>query len=306
MDTSNKIYEIDINKFFSLAYEKRFFYLSLVSITSIIFLIYSFFLPVLYESETKVDVLDRNNSLNISSLANQFSLISSISGFDIPSISSGDKSALVIETIKSRDFLKILVEDEQILANLVAISNYDKKRSKIIYQNNIYDNKRKVWNYLGSEENPFDKYFLSAYNRYLSRLNISTDINSGFVDITFKHESPIFASSFLNLIISKTNEVLKEKDLLESESALTYLKDEFRNVRSSEVKDSMSQLMTSQLKTQMFANVSDAYALRKIDSPFIPLAKSEPNRIYYFAFGMIIGIFFSILIILIRLLKNPT
>ena len=67
-----------------------------------------------------------------------------------------------------------------------------------------------------------------------------------------------------------------------------------------EIKNSMNELIKTQLETQMMAKINDDYILKAIEPPFIPEIKSKPYRSLISILGTMLGGIFGILWVLIR------
>ena len=125
-------------------------------------------------------------------MASNFGGIASLAGISLPSASS-NKTDYVVETIKSRDFLKHLLKFENIRENLFASESYDISNKSIIYDSEMFDPSSKEWlRSKPANRNQIPSY-LEIYPIYRRDLSISIDDNSGFITVSFTHLSPIFA-----------------------------------------------------------------------------------------------------------------
>ena len=128
-----------------------------------------------------------------------------------------------------------------------------------------------------------------------------------FIYIDFTHESPIFADEFLNLIIQEINSQIRSQDLKESEESLEYLYQLLDKTSDNDLRNLVFNLIETQLKTQMLANIQEDYLFKKIDSPFLPEKISSPNRPLIILIGCFFGLLLSILYILMNeIFKNRT
>ena len=64
------------------------------------------------------------------------------------------------------------------------------------------------------------------------------------------------------------------------------------------IKLSINQIIESQLRKKMLANIKDDYAIFAIDEPFAPLIKTSPTRSYIVIISTIAGFILSIMILL--------
>jgi len=120
--------------------------------------------------------------------------------------------------------------------------------------------------------------FLEVYKAYRGTINLSDDVKTGLVSLSVTSKSPKIAYDLSILIIRELNNVYRDEALEESTKALSYLNEKLSSTLQSEVRRSMSQVIESQLKNQMFANIRENYLLKPFDSAFIPDVKSGPFR----------------------------
>ena len=235
-----------------------------------------------------------NESGTTSQSSSGLEMISSIAGINL-SGSGSSKSDFVITTIMSRDFLRHLLTFEGVKPTLAAYESYDKVNKKIIYNENIYNDEKKLFTDDLLKLPTFQKIFYT-YNSIVS----VSKTKSGYITISVNHESPEFAYSFLSLIIDELNSLSRKKDLIESEDSLEYLYSELAKTKQIEIKNSINQLILSELRRQMFAEVRTNYLINPLDQPFLPELKSSPNRAKICISGTILGFFIGILIALVR------
>ena len=71
----------------------------------------------------------------------------------------------------------------------------------------------------------------------------------------------------------------------EASSSLNYLKQLLPNTKDIELKNSIAELMKSNLKIMTLTNIKDDYILEYVDHPFLPQEKDSPqntNNYYWF------------------------
>ena len=252
---------------------------------------YSLSLTNKFTSSSTLKLVNESGAANQSSSG--LGMISSIAGINLSGGSS--KSDFVITTITSRDFLRHLLTFEGVKPTLAAYKSYDKVNKKIIYNEIIYNNEKKSF----TDDLLKLPTFQNIYSTYNNILSVGMT-KSGFITIAVNHESPEFAYSFLSLIINELNTLSRKKDLIESEDSLEYLYSELSKTKQIEIKDSINQLILSELRRQMFAEVRTNYLINPLDQPFLPELKSSPNRAKICISGTILGFFIGILIAIVR------
>ena len=211
---------------------------------------------------------------------------------------SQNKSEVLMQTIRSREFLKHLIEFEAVLPGLMAATGYDRGTEQIIYDSEIYDSSINTW--LPTKNKPSDPKpsYLEAHTEYLKHVSISHVESKNLFFMSVEHPSPIFAKNFLDLIINEADEMLRAKDLQESSDAISFLTSEIPKSSLVSMKDAINQLVQSKLETQMMARISSEYIVKIIEPPFIPEFKSAPNRMMIVFIGTIFGILISIIFVI--------
>ena len=281
---------IDFKELFNLLWRGKLLIVLITAVFALCSVFYALSLTNVYRSEAVLTLAQGPSE--IASLS-RFSGIASLAGITMPS-GGTDKGALIVNTIMSRVFLKSLLSVEGVLPSLMAAKSYDSESKKLELDPNIYDTADKKW-----LQGPPPSY-LAAYNVYMGQMTIDYYQPSGLIYLSVVHISPVFAQEFLDLIIHEADTMMRQQDLQQSSDALEYLASEISKTSLIEMKGSMSQLIRSQLETQMMAKISTDYALKVIEPPFIPEIKFKPSRSLISILGTGLGFVLGILLILIR------
>jgi hypothetical protein len=292
--------EINLQEIFFAIVEKKLFIFSISGLFALSSIIFSLVVPKMWVSDSLLSLSQQNNASQSSS--SSLSGMASLAGLRMSGGSAGpDKAEIVIATINSRDFLKHLISIDDVLPRLMATNTFNEDKNIDEFDPDVYDVSKSLW--INSPPT-----FFESYHQYLSTVSTHYDpMGSGFISISVKHRSPIFAQNFLNLIISELNNILRDKDLIEAEASLKYLytqlEDEFIQ---SEVRLSITQLIENQLRTKMFANIRQNYAVEPLDTAYIPENRFSPQRTKIVLLGTILGLIFSMIFVLARhyLIKN--
>lgn len=275
--------------------------ISIILITStfaIFSVFYSLSLPNIYYSQAILKISGDSASNSISSMASDFSGIASLGGINLPI--SGDESDYAIELIKSKEFVKHISSFDGIKENIMAIKKYDLNNKTIVYDKNIYDAKNKEWLRNPPAGRSKVPSYLELHEEISKLMNITKDRKTGFIKISFEHQSPEFASNFLDLVIREINQITRQIKIDESKSSLDYLYRELPKINEMDIRKSLNNLIESQLKTQMLANVRSDFILNTIDAPYIPEIKSKPSRSIICILGTLVGFILSMMFVLIR------
>jgi uncharacterized protein involved in exopolysaccharide biosynthesis len=289
-DTSNAKIEsqdIQLNELVSLLWSYRKF----IAISSLVFsifaLIYAFSLPNIYQSTS---ILEAEVAYDGKSQAGNSGLeaITQFAGVSMAG-SSRNMGNLADATIRSHDFLKHLIKkDPTFLPKLVAVKKYDPATKGVIYNSTLYDQSSGKW--LISPPTS-----IKAYNTYLKNLSLSASRKTGFVTLSYSHQSPVIAAEVVTLIYTEANSIIRKRALDEAEATLAYLYPQLENVNQKEVLTAINSLIAMQLRRLTLANIKKNYLLDPIDKPFIPEIKSEPKRLIILLAGFFLSLAVSFL-----------
>ena len=292
----DKIDQIEFVEILNSLYQKKIQIALFIIFFSSVSIIYAIKQVDIYKSEAVLTIADnQSNAPQISGSAG----IASMMGLSL-SNNSQNKSEILMQTIRSREFLKHLIEFEAVLPGLMAATGYDQSTEQIIYDSEIYDSSINTW--LPTKNKPSDPKpsYLEAHKEYLKHVSISHVESKNLFFMSVEHPSPIFAKNFLDLIINEADEMLRAKDLQESSDAISFLTSEIPKSSLVSMKDAINQLVQSKLETQMMARISSEYIVKIIEPPFIPEFKSAPNRMMIVFIGTIFGILIPITFVILN------
>ena len=284
--------EIDIKEIFTVLWDKKFFIFFLVSLFTFGSIIYALTAPKIWVSDTVIALSSKEGQGRSSSNALG---MATMAGLAVSGGTGVDKKAqLVMTSIHSRDFIKHIMSLPNTLPELMATESYDESEQTSNFNSSIYNIENNEW----VQGKPPFYLIQTEYNNAVS--SFYDPLGTGFIYISVKHRSPVFAQKFLNLLILEINNLLRAQDLFEAEASLEYLYDQLNKVTQSEVLESITQLIENQLRTKMIANIRDDYAIYAVDTPHLPELRFSPQRTKIVFFGIIMGLIVSIITVLGR------
>lgn len=288
----NQDFLIDIRLILKELWNKKLFISIITSIFSIIAVIYSLSLPDVYKSEALLKISKDESSS--SSLLSQYGNVANLAGIRLPQSKSANQANMAIAILKSRSFLKHLIdEDSSIRQFLIASKFYDFDKKTIYFDSSKFDSEKNKWVREPKKGVSIIPSHLEVQEYFLKIFKADIDQESGFIRLSIEHISPDFAESFLRLIISELNNITRIDDINSSQLALEYLYNEAAKNSVTSIELSISKLIESQLKTKMLAQIEPNYFLDIIDEPFRPEVKSGPNRKSTVIISFLAGLIFS-------------
>ena len=138
-----------------------------------------------------------------------------------------------------------------------------------------------------------------SFGVFLSQ-HLSIDSENGFITIAIKHQSPLVAKQWTEVIIDEINAFYRKKDKSESEKAIIFLNKQIAMTGLSEIKQVIAELLQEETQKLTLIEASQSYVFDYIDPPAVMEYRSEPNRTLIVIISVFLGIIFSILLILIK------
>ena len=288
MENKNGKTEIDLIDLFNILWNKIFFISSLVCISAILSILYATSQVNIYKSDAFLEVVGTENTNSLGGLG----AYATMAGVDMGS--SSNRSALILETIKSRDFFERVIVKPNLMYGLMAAKDFDRLSGEMIFNTNIYDFDSKEW--MPGKKPSMQQAFRSFENKMF----VSLDKNTGFIRISFEHVSPKFAQEIILNIINEVNIFFKNKDYNDSSKAISFLSNKLASSQILEIRQSISQLIPKQIEAQMKSEMKEDYVLSFIEEPNIPENKFKPNKPLICILGTISGFLLAIFIVLVR------
>jgi uncharacterized protein involved in exopolysaccharide biosynthesis len=131
-----------------------------------------------------------------------------------------------------------------------------------------------------------------AYELFDKRVRIvDDDTESGLVRLAIEWTDPVLAARWANLLVDRLNELMRRRAIDEAERSLEYLRTQITEVSSIEVQQALYNLVESQLKQSMMANVQKQFAFKVIDPAVAPDRNKyiKPKRLFIVFSGLVLG-----------------
>jgi uncharacterized protein involved in exopolysaccharide biosynthesis len=145
----------------------------------------------------------------------------------------------------------------------------------------------------------------NAYKAFSGILFVSIDKDSGLVTVSVEFTDPVLAAEWTTKIVTQINALMKAQNIAEAEKSNAYLEQQLRQTSISDVKQSIYQLMESNIKTLTLANISDNVVFKTIDPAVVPEEKSKPKRALIMAVAMVLGLMLGVFWALVRNAMKP-
>jgi len=202
----------------------------------------------------------------------------------IAGINLGDNNTTEpVATLKSGEFLRAFIEDQNLLPVLFA---------------NQWDSKAKRWK--GSDQ----KHWPDVRDgiRYFSKRiqDVSEDPKTRLVTLTIEWTDAATAAKWANMLVERLNSRMRERALLDAERNVTYLRQELAKADVLALQESVTRLLENEMQKMMVARGNTEYSFRVIDSARIPKWRSSPKRVQVVILGTAAGGILAVFLAVLR------
>ena len=291
--------EIDIKELIDVLLNGKKIIFSVTAFISTIGVIYSLFLPNIYQS--KAVLVPVSPSSSISSTLKSYSSLAGLGGFSLPSSVDEGNTVTAYKKLTSLSFYENNILPNIFLPNLMAVKSWNSDKNLLVYDESIYNKTTNDWvrsySYPQKQIPSAQESFEVFINEHLS---LSEDTSTGFITLKIKHQSPFIAKKWTELLINEVNFFYRQKDKLESEKAVSYLNEQVAMTNLSEIKLVIAELLQQETQKLTLIEANESYVFEYIDPPAVMEEKSEPNRVLICILFAILGGIFSITFVLIK------
>jgi uncharacterized protein involved in exopolysaccharide biosynthesis len=283
--------EIDLRELFGMLWAEKRLIAAITGAAAVLSVIVALVMTEIYTAETVLAPAETENSSGMmAQLGNAAALLGVSSGE-----SGGDIINTAIATLKSRQFIGRFIEEKQLLVSLFA-SSWDKREQRSVIDESIYDPSTGEW--LTANGAPSS---LDAYRAFSSIMTVTgPDRNTGIIRVSINWHNPQEAAQWVNQLVQELNQEIRSHDVLEANNAILFLRSQLESTQLVDMQRVFFQLIESQTRITMLADVRDEYVFRVIDPAVVPDQKSEPRRALICIIGTMAGGMLSLMLVFIR------
>ena len=291
--------EIDLAVLVRALFQGKWIIIGFTSFASIIVVIYSLSLPNIYKAEGLLVPISSKENVggNVQNLGG----LASLAGISLTD--SSDNSAVAFEKLHSLSFFEEKILPQINLPDLMAVESWNPSSNVITYDPEIYDEQTKVWTREITALQTPEPSAQESFKVFMEHLTFFQDIKTKLVTISARHQSPLIAKQWADLVISEINSFYREKDRSEATFAVDYLNEQLSKTRLSEVKVVIAEVLAQQIQTLTLIEANNNYVFDFIDPPAVMEKKSEPRRAIICIIGALLGGFIGTIFALFHFFK---
>jgi len=244
--------------------------LGIVLVFTLASALFAVLMTPVYRAEIQVaPVSEKDSSNRFAAQLGEFGGLAALTGINMD---QGSKKNESIATLRSRKFTEQFIKDEKLLPVLF---------------HDQWDADNQRWDETDPKDVPTLEDAWELFDEKVRRL--SEDRKTGLVVLSIEWEDPGEAARWANELIRRVNAMLREKAAMESENAIGYLREQLRQTSVVELKQVVNQLIESEMKKIILANITKEYAFRVIDPAVVPEDAFKPVKAVLIAIGAVLG-----------------
>jgi uncharacterized protein involved in exopolysaccharide biosynthesis len=290
--------DLSLYGLFSL-FLKNWLTLSLCGFSAaIIALVWAIQQPNVFKAETLLMPVTSDKG-GLGALAGNLGGLASMAGIGLGD-SSNDNTKLALQLVKSRAFIGEFIQENDLLAPVMAADGWDLQTGNLTYNKSLYNQATKKW--LRQVKAPLkpEPSLLEAHGQFLKLLSVEQDSKTKFVKISIEFYSPTLAADWLRKLVLKLNKKIRELDVDEANSSIEYLEKLANESPVSGLQMVFSSLLEEQIKSKMLAEVRQDYVFKVVDPAIAPDKKSKPQRALIIIIAGFLGGIIGLIIVLYR------
>ena len=289
--------EIDLRELFSAIWQGKWLIIAVTFVFAVGGVLYAKSLPDIYKSEALLAPASESSGMKVSG---QLGGLAALAGVNLGGSGGGDKTALAIEVLKSREFIGRFIEKNNLFIPLIAAESWNRQDNSLRIDPEMYDVESKLWVRKVSQPFKPKPSLQESYTEFMSLLNISQDKSSGLITVSVEHLSPFLAKEWVDLLVKEINKEMRERELKEAQNSMDYLNEQIVQTDIADVRTMLFSLIEEQTKTVMLASVRDEYVFKTIDPAIVAEKKAKPKRALMVVLSVMLGGMLSMIVVLIR------
>ena len=268
--------EIDLFELVQNLWEDKGLISAITGFAAVTSVLVALWLPNIYQATMLLK--PQNAEGGMGGLARQYGGLASLAGISLLSSDGQSKTQLALEVLKSKKFAYEFATRHDLLPALFAADSWDWETGTLSLDDVVYDPAEGGWVIDVDPPRTAAPSPEEVHELWGETVSVSEDKDSGFVSLSLKHRSPVYAKAWLDLLVVDINEALRAQDLAESERAVAYLEGQLKQTNVAEIRELLAGLLRSHMESRMMATVEPNYAFSVIDPPTVPEMKCEPKR----------------------------
>ena len=206
-----------------------------------------------------IPIQNENTNGILSSMMSRYSGLASLAGVSKLGKEDITKSDEMMAILRSRVFVSRFIANENLMPKL-----FKKK----------WDEENKKWKVEPKKIPSKGK----AYELFSKRMKVSSNRETGLITLTLDWTDSALVADLANKLIDQLNIYIKNQKVSEAQKNIEFLNAQLLSTNKVGDRAILYELLESNTKTIMLANVTDEFAFKVLDPAFVPEKRIKPKR----------------------------
>jgi len=284
--------EIDLLELFGILWAGKWVIVGVTAAAAVISVVVALVMTEIYRAESTLAPATSRESG--SPLASQLGGAAALIGINLPAGEDGSRVNNALAIMRSREFIIRFIREHDVLVPLFA-GKWDKAEQASMIDPTVYDESAGEW--LLEDGGPTD---LEAYRAFDAIFTQSQGRETGLVTLSTEWHDPVLATAWVNSLVQKINQEVKAADQAEADNAIAYLRRQLESTQLVEMQRVFYDLIESQTRVSMLADVREEYVFQVIDPAVVPDQRIAPRRSLIAVLGTLLGGMLAVVAVLVR------
>lgn len=268
--------EMDIFKLWYTLWRSRWLIVGIVAAFAVGSAAYALLSPPWYNANVLLAPAKEKTSLDLAGQLGSLASLAGLAGIE----PGGTRSIEAVAVLKSRDFARAFIKDQDLLPVLFA---------------DDWDAQARKWRLAAP---PDLRKAVEFFDKKIRK--VAEDRRTGLVTLSIEWKDPELAASWANLLALRLNENLRQRALVEAEANVKYLRQELESTSVVVLQQTVSQLLEREMQKLMLARGNAEFAFRIVDRADVPRLRSKPKRTLTVVVAVLLGGMLAVIVVLIR------
>lgn len=268
--------EMSLLDYWNFFMKYKWIIIGIAAAVSIGAIIYALVVTPIYKASLVMAPIQEEEAGGLSSLMSRYSGLAAMAGISAKGkgVAKADENLAIL---KSRAFITEFIKKEKLMPVLFS---------------DVWDEENKQWK-VEPEDAPT---MADAYELFNAILNVGSNRETQIITLTVDWKDSVLASEWANKLVDRLNLYIKNQQVRDAQKNLDFLTHQLNTTNKAEDRTILYELIESNTKTIMLANVTDEFAFKVLDPAVVPEKKDKPRRRMIVLIGGMLGLGLGIVV----------
>lgn len=290
--------EFDFKKIFSALWEAKKLILCVTFTFAFVAVIIALSIPNKYKASALLAPVEYNATRLSGALGNLGGL-AALAGVNLDS-GPAVESDIAIEILTSWGFLSKFIDDNDIEVEIFAAQGWNKEKNQLIINKRVYDENSNLWKRGSLSDKSFKPSSWDLYEKFKKMISVEKDNRTGLVVISVEYFSPYLAKHWADKLVVAINNHMQQRRLDIVNTNIQFLEAQVAKTDIEKLREVVYTIIEEQIKSKVLAEANPDYVFLTVTPAMVAEKHSQPQRLLIFLLGISLGLFFSMMFVLLK------